>query len=213
MDKKAIYQAAALAAVVALIGVLVQLVASSGLPNGVQAQPAIPLPANQFVQAGNTYPDTVLGFFSGDSLFILGYILVFLGLYTVSAERARPFAMLGMSAGILTGLLDALENAFFITYALSAKAGTPMTTPDQTLYIVTNLKWMAAFATLFAFGVAFPRRTRFEQIIAGLMLLFPLVGVFGVANPALIAVRGLFFLIGMPVFAAYFWHQSQQVVN
>ena len=37
------------------------------------------------------------------------------------------------------------------------------------------------------------------------MLLFPLVGVLGVALPGLIAFRGLFFLVGMPLFAVLFW--------
>ena len=32
-----------------------------------------------------------------------------------------------------------------------------------------------------------------------------------VAVPSLIAVRGLFFLVGMPVFAIYFWQQSKNV--
>lgn len=213
MDKKVIYQAAALAAVVALVGVITQVMAGSSLPNGVMAQPGVPMPIDQFVKAGNDFPDTVLTFFTGDSLFIMGYLLVFAGLFSITSERARVFALVGLGAGILTALLDATENAFFITYALNAKAGMPVTNPDLPLvYLLTNLKWMAAFATLLAFGVVFPRRNALEWVIAGLMLLFPLVGVLGVANPGLIPVRGLFFLVGMPVFAWFFWRQSREVV-
>jgi hypothetical protein len=76
--------------------------------------------------------------------------------------------------------------------------------------VIGQLKWAGAFVTLFPFGVAFPRGTLFEKILIALMLLFPLVGVLGIANPPLVAVRGLFFLVGMPLFAVYFWQQSRK---
>ncbi len=213
MDKKVILQAAALAAVLAFIGVVIQAVASFSVQSGVQLQPGIPMPIDQFIRASNDYSDTTLTFFAADSLFILGYLMVFVGLYSVTVERARAFALIGMGAGVLTALLDATENAFFITYALGAKAGMPLTNPDLPLvHIITNLKWMAAFATLLAFGLVFPRRKMLQWVITGLMFLFPLVGILGVANPALIAVRGLFFLVGMPIFAWFFWQQSREVV-
>jgi hypothetical protein len=208
MDKKLVLQAAAIAAVVAFIAVLAQAAAGFSLPPGVQVQPAFPVPLEQFVRASNEYPDTALGFFGADSLFVLSYLLVFVGLYAVTSERARPFALVGLGAGIFTALMDATENAFFITYALGAKNGIPLTTPDLPLvYILANLKWMGAFATLYAFGLAFPRRGWLSWLISGLMLLFPLIGVVGISNPSLILARGLFFLIGMPLFAIYFWQR------
>lgn len=209
MDRKALFQAAAVAAVVAFGCVLVMAVAGN-LPNGVSVQPSVrPVSIEEFARATNDYPDASLGFFGADSLFILSYALVFVGLYAAAAERARAFALVGLGAGLLAAMLDALENAFFITYALAARNNMPLTNPDlPLLYVVTNLKWMAAFATLYAFGLVFPRRTLLEWAIAALMLLFPLVGVLGVANPSLIAIRGLFFLIGLPLFAWYFWQQS-----
>jgi hypothetical protein len=48
-------------------------------------------------------------------------------------------------------------------------------------------------------------------VIAALSLVFPLVGVLGVANPSLVAARGLFFLVGMPIFAWYFWNEARTV--
>jgi len=208
-----ILQAAALAALLAFAGAVIQAAASFSVPSGVQIQPSIPMPVDQFIRASNDYPDTALTFFAGDSLFILGYLMVFVGLYSITAERARAFALIGLGAGVFTALLDATENAFFITYALGTKAGMPLPNPDLPLvYIITNLKWMCAFATLLAFGMVFPRRNVLEWVVTGLMFLFPLVGILGVANPSLIAVRGLFFLVGMPVFAGFFWRQSRQVV-
>jgi hypothetical protein len=110
--------------------------------------------------------------------------------------------------------MDTAENGYFITYALAGRAAIPPPAPDFMLpYLLGHLKWAGAFVTLFAFGVAFPRGTLLEKIILGLMLLFPLVGVLGIANPPLVAVRGLFFLGGMPLFAVYFWQQSRQQVE
>lgn len=212
MDKKVVFQAAALAALVAFIAVIVQAIAGTSLPDGIQVQPGIPVPVEDFVRATNQYPDTALGFFGADSLFVLSYLLVFVGLYSLVAETARPFAVIGLGAGVLTAIFDATENAFFITYALGAKAGLPLTNPDlPILYILTNLKWMAAFATLYTFAVVFPRRNWLDRALVGLMVLFPLVGVLGVANPGLILVRGLFFLVGMPLFAFYFWRYARDV--
>jgi hypothetical protein len=211
MDKRVIFQAAAFAALTAFIAVLVMAAASFSAGADVNLQPgSVPLPVEEFVRPTNEHTDAGLGFFGGDSLFILSYLLVFAGLYAVTAERARPFALVGMGAGVLTALFDATENAFLITYALSAKNGMPLTNPDLPLvYILTNLKWMAAFATLYAFGIVFPRRTGLEWVIAALSLVFPLVGVLGVANPSLVAMRALFFLVGMPVFAWYFWNEAR----
>jgi hypothetical protein len=41
------------------------------------------------------------------------------------------------------------------------------------------------------------------------MLLFPIVGVLGVAFPALVVWRGLFFFLGMPLFAWYLWQRAR----
>jgi hypothetical protein len=211
MNERAVFQGAALAALVALVAVLAMLAVSASVPApGLTLQPSVPAGApGDFTRPTNEYPAYALGYFAADSLFVLSYLMVFVGLYAATVPRAAPFAWVGLGAGILTALLDAAENAYFITYALDALRGVPLTEPDLPLiYVLTNLKWMAAFATLYAFGLALPRTGRLAWLLVGLMLLFPLVGVLGVAWPALVAVRGLFFLIGMPLFAVYFWRRQ-----
>jgi hypothetical protein len=211
MNERAVFQGAALAALVALVAVLAMLAVTATAPEpGLRLQPSPPVgPPGDFARATNDYPAQVLLFFASDSLFVLSYLLVFVGLYAATVARAAPLAWVGLGAGVLTALLDAAENAFFITYALDALRGVALAEPALPLiYVLTNLKWMAAFATLYAFGLALPRTGRLAWLLVGLMLLFPLVGVLGVAWPALVAVRGLFFLIGMPLFAVYFWRRQ-----
>ena len=210
MGQKTIFQAAMLAAIVAFVcAILLGFVFTAPEP-GMTLQSSMNVGSvADFVRPTNTYPDLALRFFAADTLFVLSYVMVFVGLHASVVDRARTFAAFGLGAGILAGAFDAIENAFFITYALSARNGIPVTEPNLPLiYIVANLKWMSAFATLAAFGLVWPRDTRMGWLISILMLLFPLVGALGVAAPGLIAVRGLFFFVGMPLFA---WHFYQRM--
>jgi hypothetical protein len=210
MDRKIIFQGAAFAALVAFIAVIVQAAASFSLPEGVQVQPGLPLSSADFLSASTSYPETALGFFGADTLFVTGYLLVFAGLYALTQETARPFALIGLLAGIFTALMDTAENGYFIVYALAGRATLPLPEPDFWLpYVLGHLKWAGSFVTLFAFGLGFPRQTLLDKVLLGLMLLFPLVGVLGIAISPLVALRGLFFLVGMPLFAAYFWQRSR----
>ncbi len=198
-------RAAAIAAIIAFVAILIMGFGVTVPEATVRLQPG-PGPVEQFAQASNEYPDQALAFFAADSLFVLSYLLVFVGLYEMTKERGRGLATIALGAGLLTGLFDAAENAHFITYALFVKNGVPLTDPAiTTIAILGNLKWMASFATLYAFGLLFPTTGWLNRLTLGLMLLFPLIGVLGVAFPALIELRGLFFLSGMPLFALTFW--------
>jgi hypothetical protein len=211
VEKKTIYQASMLAALVALVCVLVMGFVIRSPEPGMSLQPSQPAgPVSDFVRPINQYPDLVLRFLASDTLFVLSYLMVFVGLHATVADRAGAFAAIGLGAGVLAALFDAVENAFFITYALQASNGVTLTQPDLPLiYVVANLKWMGAFAGLYAFGLAWPRDTRLGWVISGLMLLFPLVGALSVAVPGLVLARGVFFLIGMPIFAWHFWQKSR----
>jgi len=57
--------------------------------------------------------------------------------------------------------------------------------------------------------MAFPRQNWLGWVISVLMLAFPLVGVLGIISPLFYELRGLFFLIGMPLFCGYFWLRAR----
>ena len=208
-ERRIVLRAAAVAALIAFIAILIMGFGVTVSDSAVNLQPG-PMPVRQFAAASNRYPDQALAFFAGDSLFVLSYLMVFAGLYELTKGRGRVLALLALGAGVLTGLFDAIENAHFITYALLVKNGVPLSDPAIILIsILNNLKWMASFATLYGFGLIFPTTGWLNRLVIGLMLLFPLVGVLGIAFPALIELRGLFFLLGMPLFAIVFWRESQ----
>jgi hypothetical protein len=181
-------------------------------PAGIDTlQPTQPAgPASEFARPINEYPELTLRFFAADSLFVLSYLMLFVGMFALVASRSRAYAWAGLGAGVLAALFDASENAYLVTYALLALNDVPLADPALPLiYVLANLKWMAAFAALYAFGLVWPRDSRLGWVVSGLMLLFPLVGALGVAAPDLVAVRGLFFLVGMPLFAWTFWRAAQ----
>ena len=204
-EKRTILTAAAFSALLAFMAILIMGFGVTVPEASVRLQPA-PGPVQTFVRASNEYPEQTLAFFAADSLFVLSYLMVFVGLFELTKVRGRALALIGLGAGILTALFDASENAHFITYALLAQNGVPLTDPAiLTLGVLGNLKWMSSFATLYAFGLIWPTAGWFNRVLIGLMLLFPLVGVLGVAFPGLVEMRGLFFLLGMPLFALAFW--------
>ncbi len=180
-------------------------------------QPSYP-PARPeaFLAVINNYPQQQLRFFAADTLFVLGYLLVFAVMYGITTQHTPVLAAVGLVAGVVTGICDALENGFFITFALSVQQGVVFTDgeiPFLTVYMLSNMKWMAAFLAMAAFGLALPRDTRLAWLVAGLALLFPLVGAAGIAWPALTDIRGLFLLVGMLLFALYFWQRLRQLSN
>lgn len=202
---KPVLFAAAVAASAAFVAVLIMGFGVSLPDPTVQLQPG-PGPAATFAQASNEYPDEALAFFAADSLFVLSYLVVFAGLYELTKERGRVLALIALGTGLLTGLFDTIENTHFITYALLVKSGVPLTEPAIVLIAVLGqLKWAASFATLYIFGLIFPVGGRLNPILIVLMLTFPLIGVLGIAFPMLVGLRGLFFLVGMPLFAWTFW--------
>ena len=180
---------------------------------GINLQPSRPIgTVTDFMRPIIKYPKLVLQFFTADSLFVLSYLVVFVGLFTVVVGRSKTFACIGLGAGILAALLDAIENSFFITYALMSLNDVPLPDPALPLiYIVANLKWMGAFAAFFAIGLVWPRDNWLGKIVSGLMLLFVLVGVLSIIFPSLVNVSLSVLLLGMPLFAWYFWRQAKKL--
>ncbi len=214
MDKKVVFQAAMIAALVAFVAVIGMLIAGTSLPDGVQVQPVEPLPLSELFDAAEQHPGVTLGYFGADTLFVLSYLMVYAGLHVVTSDRSRVFAVIGLCAGGLAAFFDATENAQFIFHALVTQHQVPagdLAAPSLMLFFtLTNLKWMAAFATLYAFGLIFPRRNWLEWAITALMLIFPVVGILGIANSSLLIVRSLLMAVGMPLFAWYFWQRGRE---
>lgn len=167
---------------------------------------------SEFMKPLITSPNRVLWFFAADSLLVLSYLMVFIGLYTIVRERSRVFALMGLGAGILAGLLDLIENSFFIIYASMSLKNFLLPEPELPLiYIVANLKMMGALAVFFAFGLVWPRKDWFGKIISVFMFLFVLFGVLRIVIPIFEKITVSFLAFGFPLFAWYFWRHAKKL--
>lgn len=141
MEKKIVFYTSFTAALIAFLCALFMGFCLLLAEPCINLQPSHPFgTVSDFVRPINEFPKLVLRFFTADSLFVLSYLMVFVGLFTVVLERSRTIAYVGLGAGILAALLDAIENSFFITYALMALNDGPLTEAALPLiYIVANL--------------------------------------------------------------------------
>jgi len=202
-NERSTFQASLIACGAALASVLVMAAQGNGLQPNVPARPLA-----EFLLPLQTQPQAMLRFFTADSLLVLSYAVIFVGLFLIAARHSLWLARFGLGFGLVGAVLDAVENAHFITYASLASAGEIVAEPALALMaVIGNLKWMGAFAALLAFGLLWPRASKLDWVLKLLMLAFPIIGVLGVAAPELVPVRGLFFLFGFPLFAWRFWRE------
>jgi len=211
MEKKVVFYVSFAAALIAFACTLFMGFCQLLAEPGISLQPSNPIgTVTDFMRPIINYPKLLLQFFTADSMFVLSYLVVFVGLFTVVVGRSRTLACIGLGAGILAALLDAIENSFFITYAKMSFNEVPLPDPALPLiYIVASLKWMGVFAAFFVLGLVWPRDNWLGKIVSGLMLLFVLVGVLSIIFPSLVKVSLLILLLGMPLFAWYFWRQAR----
>ena len=148
MVKHMFYRTAAIAAAVGFVCLLIMFVTNVVIAQGAAIQPSNPVfSMSDFLHLVEQEPKTVLTFFAADSLFVLSYIVVFVGLYGMVKERSAVMAGIALIAGLIAALLDATENGFFITAVLSTPDETIIDQGLNLMYIAAHMKWQASFAT------------------------------------------------------------------
>jgi hypothetical protein len=212
METKKVFYISFAAALIAFVCALFMLFCLITEPS-INLQPSYPIgTVPDFTRPIIEYPKLVLRFFTADSLFVLSYLVVFVGLFTVVVGRSRTFAYIGLGAGILAALLDAIENSFFITYASMVLKNAPLIEPALPLiYIIANLKLMGTFAAFLVFGLVWPRDEWLGWVVSSWMLVLVLIGVLGIYFPCLVRIGASFLLPVMLLFAWYFWKEARKI--
>jgi hypothetical protein len=172
----------------------------------VSLQPSdVAVSVTRFLIPVNEYPGLMLRFLTADGFLILGGILLYLGFYTLIAEKSRLIAGVGLGVGLFTIVLDSTENAFLISYARQSLNGTPVNTPAlPLLFVLANLKMMGSYAGFLIFGLAWPRACTLDRTISSMMILYTITGVFSIMFSWLILPRGIFLLLCILLFIWYF---------
>jgi len=192
-----------LAALITLSCVVVMAV-GFGSPYSIQLlQPSLPGPANaDFFLAIRETPRSVLAFMATDTLFIFGYLMVFIGLYATTKTHNRILASVAMGFGLAAGSFDMLENSYLSSYALQSLHGQTLSEPALPLiYVLASMKWLSVFLTSLLYGLLWDRNTIYNGILSASMLAFPMLGILTIAIPVLIPFRILPLIISMAMLA------------
>lgn len=153
-----------------------------------------PASVEAFVAPTNDRPGAAIAHFTLDTAFVISFTLVFVGLYVLTRARAPQFSAFALGAGILTGVLDAVENAVYWVYAMRADVGVALSDPDLVLVsVLTNLKLVGFFTTYLTFALVLPRRDRLERLATGWMLLAPTIGLLSMGVREIAAIRPVLF--------------------
>ncbi|GAA5063742.1 membrane protein implicated in regulation of membrane protease activity [Thermocatellispora tengchongensis] len=153
---------------------------------GLYLQPSgFPMPVGRFVQATNTAPDLVLVSFAIDMVYVIAYVALFVALHGRTARRRRAFATVGAAGVGLVAVADMIENAFFVTYALQAKAGIPLTDPPAVLlHLITHVKIYGLVVALAFLALALPLDGRLPRVLVALMAVTVPASVLGMVMPS-----------------------------
>jgi hypothetical protein len=210
MEKRKVFRMALIGSITAAISILYM---GFGLPapeSVVSLQPSdVAVSAAKFLIPVNEYPGLMLRFLTADSFLILGGILLYLGMFTVVSEKSRLVAAMGLGIGSFAILMDSTENAFLITYAQQSINSVTVTAPAlPLLYVIANLKVTGSYAGFFVFGLAWPRESKLDWALSGVMILYTLTGILILVIPEFTLPRGIFLLLSMLLLI---WHFKKYI--
>jgi hypothetical protein len=209
--KKSAFQSAAIAGMVGFISVLLMLLVNMVLTPGAEVQPSLPIhDMAGFFELVEHNPRIVLTYYAADYLFAFSYIVVFVGLFQCVADKAMRIAVVGLIFGIMTGLLDILENSIFVSAVLAEETSTYLDQSRFLIYVVARIKWIGAYAFFYVIILLWTRKHWFDWLLWIVMLLFVLLGIASIALSALTAFSSLFLVVGMLLFAVHFMRQRKQ---
>jgi len=195
--KRKLYGIALLAAVVQVVALLVMGVGFSMPSDITTLQPSMPpMPLADVLKPIQQAPEMMLSFFSADTFLFFAAFVVYAGLYTIVAESSQLLAGLGLGIGLLSVLLDFIENGMLVVYAQQSIAAANAISPALPfLFVVANLKMIFSYSAFMIFGVGWPRDRAAGWVVSSLMILYPILGGFSITVPAMQAVGGVVLLL------------------
>lgn len=155
--------------------------------------------------------------FTFDDVFIVVYTAFFILLGISLREHANPTIInIAIGAIVLTGLLDAIENSHILTMMTQVEKGLPIQPSELAWQMAASqVKFMSSYFSIFLIGLSFPRENLLEKLAAWsfIYLQLPLgVLIFTAPHawvPALVIVRGVFFIFGFALTSKIFWDRSK----
>ncbi len=142
-----------------------------------------------------------------DNFFIIGYIAIFYGIYSLVETKDSLFAKLALAFGLTTGFCDMIENAIHVALINGIPSGW---IPDPVIFVnlwtVTFVKditsYMAGliFVILLLLSLNETPSLRFSKLILALLVgLYVLLGSIAIVLPEVLTIRNLSFMIDMGI--------------
>jgi len=154
-----------------------------------------------FITIAKAYQHQILLLITLDTIFIGGYLALFIGLYLMSRDFSDEIAIIGLIFGILTALLDILENALLVAMIQGINRGwLPGDGIYGTVWTINMLVDLLSYITILLFAIIYgtiyrPRSRKFTMAI--LLILYVIIGLISLIIPELLVIRSVFFIIGL----------------
>ncbi len=145
-----------------------------------------------------------------DDAFAIAYAIAFIALATYLMPRAKLLAALALVLAVMTALTDLTENS--LTLAAIAIVTQNQTLDAQVLVILFwlgQMKYLVIYIAAILFAVGVWEDGRAGKIFAGLLLLFPIIGVTSIAIDALTLIKVLWMFVLLIAGGIFLWRASQ----
>lgn len=195
----------AVAAFVAALLLAVQFVIALGIGNdfALMSKTLDPARMTQFFQ---THANALTALMASDDAFALAYLIAFITLALFLMPRAKWLAMLALVFALATALTDWAENS--LTLAAVQTAAQKQTLDANILLVLFwlgQMKYLLIYpaALLFAFGIWEDGRA--GKIFAVSLVLFPIIGIVGIASELFELLKVLWMLALLLAGGIFMW--------
>ncbi len=150
-----------------------------------------------------------------DTFFILSFTVLFYGFYLYVKGQDLFLARLALSVGLMTALLDVIEDGFIVTLAMGIPRGyEPDTLLLGILWGIVAAKDIFSYVTTFLFAVLMifglndlPELRMNKLIFAVVLFFYAIIGASSFALPFMIEIRNVGFVLQFPI-AAYLFYRT-----
>ncbi len=160
---------------------------------------------------------TLLLFTAFDNLFVVGYMILFYGVYLLTREYEENLSKLALAFGWLTGIFDLIENTFNVFLAVGATHGFEpgelfFTFMWSSTYLKDGFSIIATylFFVLFLGKIIFEKEYNSSEVIIAVLLLFNVItGTTTIVNPAFVVLRNITLVVVMFIASIVFMREKK----
>lgn len=195
----------AVAAFVAALLLAIQFVIGVGIGNdfALMSKTLDPARMTVFFQA---HADALIALMTADDAFALAYAIAFIALALYLLPRAKWLAMLALVFALATALTDWAENSLTLAAVqIAAQKQTLDANILLVLFWLGQLKYLLIYPAALLFAVGIWEDGRAGKIFAVSLVLFPIIGIVGIASELFELLKVLWMLALLLAGGIFMW--------